>query len=519
MNEHSVDESGSGESVNFRLYEGELHDLDSQSIKNVLDDIIKLQDQIDTGQEIDPTRLDKIIVKAMTTKLLMEPIEVSGKLRLADGTFDDADYIPEELEDITRLHDKFGEYLPLINQTIVFDSIDIVSDKIVLSARSIDDFYDDIVYEDKIIMHPQDIFEHSPTDPSIESTKMANKEHYRAICETIPKPVEGYDETLIGLQEYSIDPSLDGVDVQDIARLLYERCRFDDSLEYKLHIDGPMYSRNFRGESTMVNYQGELNSARIMAISLRASDTDDKSRFYPELVLAVKHPEDPDAYMVLVVPVGCVKSVDEVQPENYGFDETLISFDDPYMAAEEFFAEVDGTNKTVIEDHQSKVLEKLAERGLASLQYSTEPIRQIDLCDDIDKIWHTYLLATEKNPDISRADCRNIVKNIDVASLKDLRAGDRVEAELCGRVEINDDGSLTFIDDETINSYIRGNFCALTDVFDSHLKSYSLGMYIEDSGVVLRDNSETKSSLEQGFIIPMEYCVSMKKLVSLSQHF
>lgn len=91
--------------------------------------------------------------------------------------------------------------------------------------------------------------------------------------------------------------------------------------------------------------------------------------------------------------------------------------------------------------------------------------------------------------------------------------------EFCRSIEFNKDGSLSFIDDESITSYIRGDFCELTDVFDPELKRYSLGMYIENSGVAMHDNSETKSSLEQGFIIPMEYCVSMKKLVSLSQHF
>lgn len=334
MNEHGVDESGYREPVDFQPYEDDFYDQDSQLIRGILREIIKLQEQIDDGQEIDPTRLDKIVDNATKTKLLMEPIVVSGKLRLFDKSFDDADYIPKELENIDKRYDSMGEYLLLVEQAIVFESIAIVDGKIVLSIQSVDDFEDDIVYEDKIIMYPEDIFEHTPKNPSIESVKMANKGHYRTICKTIPEPIEGYDETLIGLQNYSIDPSLDGVNVQDIARLLYERCGFDDKVEYELDIDGPMYSRNFRGEFDVVNYQGKLDSARIMAISLRASDVDDQSIFYPELVLAIKHPEDPDAYMVLVVPVERAQSVVESHTEDYGFDEPVFIFDDPYAAAD-----------------------------------------------------------------------------------------------------------------------------------------------------------------------------------------
>ena len=97
MNEHGVYGSEYREPVDFQPYEDDFYDQDSQLIRGILSEIIKLQKQIDDGQEIDPTRLDKIVDKANMTKLLMEPIVVSGKLRLFDKSFDDAAYIPKEL--------------------------------------------------------------------------------------------------------------------------------------------------------------------------------------------------------------------------------------------------------------------------------------------------------------------------------------------------------------------------------------------------------------------------------------
>ena len=253
---------------------------------------------------------------------------------------------------------------------------------------------------------------------------------------------------------------------QDIGKVIYERIGFSKAERYDLEIQGPIYSKTARGEFDESEYVSKIDEAHILAINPRKEIPGESEFADLELIVATKHPEDPEVYVALVVPIESLKTISDTVVDDFGFSEMLGGYENLYMVEQDFFEEEDEnySHSEIDRERKAAIASQLAQRGLLSIEYSNQATQKIDLEKDINYLFN------ELSPEESATDqklCRKAVEQINLKYLKslgDLKPGDRIEAELFGKLEFEEDGSIKFTNSEVIKSKIRGNFTLITDV-------------------------------------------------------
>ena len=285
------------------------------------------------------------------------------------------------------------------------------------------------------------------------------------------------------------------------------------------------YNQVIAGLKNYQIYVSKIDEAHILAINPRNEISGESEFADLELIVATKHPEDPEVYVALVVPIESLKTISDTIVDDFGFSEMLGGYEKLYMVEQDFFEEEDEnySHSEIDRERKAAIASQLAQRGLLSIEYSNQATQKIDLEQDINYLFDVF---NELAPEESATDqklCRKAVEKINLKYLKslgDLKPGDRIEAELFGKLEFEEDGSIKFTNSEVIKSKIRGNFTLITDVceFDEidSAKKYSIGLHIENSGIVIANEGETKSKNMQEFTIPLDYCKNIHKLVQVS---
>ena len=255
------------------------------------------------------------------------------------------DDIPTIFKELDNRTDDEGEYKMMVDETVVFDYVDVAYvdgfPEIRLSLQTYDDFMDDNAYLSEMFIFPRDVFECSPKHPSTESLREQMAYHYpseykKNIIDTIPDYTGDYNQVIAGLKNYQINTDLIDMRPQDIGKVIYERIGFSKAERYDLEIQGPIYSKTARGEFDESEYVSKIDEAHILAINPRNEISGESEFADLELIVATKHPEDPEVYVALVVPIESLKTISDTIVDDFGFSEMLGGYEKLYMVEQDF---------------------------------------------------------------------------------------------------------------------------------------------------------------------------------------
>ena len=164
-------------------YEVAFDNVDQRIIRKSFGRIEELQAKLNSGLDIEDAELNKLASDLEADGLLMSPLRVSGKIRSFTENFDEmGDDIPTIFKELDNRTDDEGEYKMMVDETVVFDYVDVAYvdgfPEIRLSLQTYDDFMDDNAYLSEMFIFPRDVFECTPKHPSTESLREQMAYHY-----------------------------------------------------------------------------------------------------------------------------------------------------------------------------------------------------------------------------------------------------------------------------------------------------------------------------------------------------